>query len=155
MNYVGLSLCDMANGPGCRVSLFVSGCTLHCDGCFNRKSWNFNAGMPFTKETQNKILTALSNPYISGLSLLGGDPFEPEHESTLVELCKAVKDLQNKTIWIWTGRLYEQVKDTELVKYADVLIDGPFMKCYHSKDLKYRGSSNQRILYLSKRRQNG
>lgn len=150
MNYIGLNLCDMANGPGCRVSLFVSGCTLHCKGCFNRKSWNFNAGLPFTKETQSKILTALSNPYISGLSLLGGDPLEPEHESTLVKLCKAVKEIQGKTIWIWTGRLYEQIKDRELIKYADILIDGPFKKRLHSKDLEYRGSSNQRIINLNK-----
>ena len=145
MNYIGLNPYDKANGPGIRVSLFVSGCSIHCKGCFNQASWSFKAGKLFTPETKQLILTALEEPAISGFSLLGGDPFEPEHEDTLVDLCKDI----TKPIWCWTGRELNQIQDTKLIKYIHTIISGPF-----KEDLKvnhiYYGSSNQHINYLRK-----
>lgn len=146
MNYIGLNLCDLTNGPGARVSLFVSGCRLHCKGCFNKESWDFNSGKPFTLEVRDSILRALNDPYISGLSLLGGDPMEPEHEDVLIDLCSLVPS--NKTIYCWTGRTLNQIKDRKLLKYIDVLIDGPFVESKKDSSLLWRGSSNQRIINI-------
>ncbi|MGN1209822.1 MAG: anaerobic ribonucleoside-triphosphate reductase activating protein, partial [Duodenibacillus sp.] len=112
MNYIGISAFDTANGPGVRVSLFVSGCRLHCPGCFNPQSWDFAAGKPYTDETQAKILASLEEEYVEGLSLLGGDPLEPENVEVLTELCRAVREKfgRTRTIWLWTGRRYEHVR---------------------------------------------
>lgn len=149
MNYCGLSLYDTANGPGIRVSLFVSGCTLHCKGCFNKDSWDFNAGDPYNADIKMKILCALGVPYIEGFSLLGGDPFEPEHEAQLKALLRVIKIVYpEKSIWAWTGRKYEQIQSSPLLKYIDVLVDGPFILSKMDPDLMYRGSTNQRILQL-------
>lgn len=151
MNYIGLSTCDTANGPGVRVSLFVSGCRLHCPGCFNPESWSFDAGKPYTEETQRKILKALADPYVNGLSLLGGDPLEPENESELVRLAEAVRERfgDSKTIWVWTGRRHERVADSPLLALADVVVDGPFVE---SKKVTEKGcwfgSTNQRVIEL-------
>lgn len=150
MNYIGFSKYDTANGPGVRVSLFVSGCTVHCKGCFNQESWDFAAGKPFTDETTAAILKALDNPYVAGFSLLGGDPFEPEHEATLVKLLAAVKTrFPEKTIWAWTGRVFDRVKASPLLGYIDVLVDGPFVekKKVTEQGLWY-GSTNQRVLKI-------
>ena len=150
MNYIGFSKYDTANGPGVRVSLFVSGCTVHCKGCFNQESWDFAAGKPFTDETTAAILKALDNPYVAGFSLLGGDPFEPEHEATLVKLLAAVKTrFPEKTIWVWTGRVFDKVKASPLLGYIDVLVDGPFVekKKVTEQGLWY-GSTNQRVLKI-------
>lgn len=150
MNYIGLSKYDTANGPGVRVSLFVSGCTVHCKGCFNQESWDFAAGKTFTDETTTAILKALDNPYVAGFSLLGGDPFEPEHEATLVKLLAAVKTrFPEKTIWAWTGRVFDKVKASPLLGYIDVLVDGPFVekKKVTEQGLWY-GSTNQRVLKI-------
>lgn len=149
MNFIGISDFDTSNGPGVRVSLFVSGCRVHCKGCFNPESWAFDAGLPFRMEVEGeRILNALSNSYVEGFSLLGGDPFEPEHESTLLQLLKEIKNrFPNKTIWAWTGRTYMHVKDSPLLEYVDVLVDGPFVQS-RKVDHQWFGSSNQRVLYL-------
>ena len=150
MNYIGFSKYDTANGPGVRVSLFVSGCTVHCKGCFNQESWDFAAGKPFTDETTAAILKALDNPYVAGFSLLGGDPFKPEHEATLVKLLAAVKTrFPERTVWAWTGRVFDKVKASPLLGYIDVLVDGPFVekKKVTEQGLWY-GSTNQRVLKI-------
>lgn len=151
MNYCGLSTFDTANGEGVRVSLFVSGCTLHCKGCFNKESWDFNAGKRFTKSTLETILKELDNDYITGLSILGGDPLESENLPEVEKLCKAVRKKfgKKKTIWLWTGRCYEKVKQLSIIKHLDVLIDGPFVeKLKVTERGALRGSTNQRIIYL-------
>ncbi len=152
MNYIGLNTCDTANGPGVRVSLFCSGCRVHCRGCFNEESWNFRAGLPYTDETRERILTALAEPYVKGLSLLGGDPLEPENEPVLLELVRAVRERfgGSKDIWLWTGRVYEKVKTSELVQAVDVLVDGPFVqKQLLTEKGRYCGSANQRIIPIN------
>lgn len=149
MNYIGLNTCDTANGPGVRVSLFCSGCRLHCKGCFNEESWNFCAGKPFTEETVQQVLNALSEPFIRGLSLLGGDPLEPENEPELLKLVEAVRERfgDTKDIWMWTGRVYKNVADSPLVKAVDVLVDGPFVEKLLTKTPgEFRGSTNQKII---------
>ena len=154
MNYIGLNKYDTANGPGIRVSLFVSGCTLCCKGCFNKESWKFNAGFSFTEQIKNEIVKELKNPWISGFSLLGGDPLEPKLHDDVLDLVKTIKqEVPNKDIWLWTGRLYENEKDNDILKYKyiDVLIDGPFIQELKDPKLKYRGSKNQRIINIIKR----
>lgn len=154
MHYIGLNTCDTANGPGVRVSLFVSGCTLHCKGCFNQESWNFEAGKLFTDETLASILKALDNDYTDGLSILGGDPLEERNLETVYEIVKAVRAKFNKskTIWLWTGRKYEKAVQHPIAKrifeQLDVLVDGPFIEHLKVKDKAYFGSSNQRVIKL-------
>lgn len=149
MNYSGLNLFDTANGEGVRVSLFVSGCRLRCKGCFNPEARDFNYGKPFTEETMLAIEKAIGDPHIKGLSVLGGDPMEPEHEQSLLALFNQIKTLHpDKTIWVWTGRVHNQVKNSPLMKYIDVLVDGPFVESKKDSKLLWRGSSNQKIIYL-------
>ena len=151
MNFCGLNFCDTSNGDGVRVSLFVSGCRMHCKGCFNPESWDFLYGEVFTEKTKEDILKGLHSDYIEGFSLLGGDPFEPEHEEVLLDLLKAIKEqYPDKTIWCWTGRKLEKIKDSPLLKYIDVLIDGAFVEHLKDPNLKWRGSSNQRIIRITK-----
>ena len=151
MNYIGLNTCDTANGPGVRVSLFCSGCTLHCPGCFNEESWDFCAGKPFTEETLATILTALEEPFIEGLSLLGGDPLEPENQPDILRIVKAVRERfgDTKTIWLWTGRRHEKVADLPIMAYLDTLVDGPYVeKLPVTQKGAWFGSSNQRVIAL-------
>lgn len=150
MNYCDLKLYDTANGEGIRVSLFVSGCRLHCKGCFNQESWDFNAGNEFTKEVEDRIIEALNDPFIDGLSILGGDPLELENIETVTRFCERVKtEVPNKTIWLWTGRHYEKFKNHKLMTLLDVIIDGAFIEKYKVKTQgQYRGSTNQRVIYL-------
>lgn len=151
MNYIGLNKYDTANGPGIRVSLFVSGCTLCCKGCFNKESWKFNAGLPFTDSIKNDIINELKKSWISGFSLLGGDPLEPKLHSEVLDLVKSIKsEIPNKDIWLWTGRIYENIINNDILKYIDVLIDGPFIQELKDPKLKYRGSKNQRIINIIK-----
>ena len=154
MNYAEIKNCDIANGPGVRVSLFVSGCTHHCPGCFNEVAWDFRYGKPFTQETIDLILGMLRPSYIRGLTLLGGEPFEPENQSAVVELLRHIKgEMPNKSIWAYSGYLFDRdilsgrLGDTrEYLSYLDVLVDGPFVQEKKNLSLRFRGSENQRII---------
>lgn len=147
---------DIANGPGVRVSLFVSGCRNRCKGCFNRETWDFHYGEEFTSETWYEILYAMSPDYIAGLSILGGDPFEPENIETVTDLCRDIRRAYpDKTIWIYTGCLYENFKDLEIMDYIDVLVDGPFIESEKDLRLAFRGSRNQRIIDIQASRRAG
>ncbi len=153
MNYAGLKKVDTANGYGVRVSLFVSGCRNRCPGCFQPQTWDFSYGEPFTKETEEEILEALNHSWIQGLSVLGGDPMEPENQAALLPFLRRVKEtLPEKDVWIYTGYLYEDVSQSPLLRYADVLVDGPFMEDRKDAGLAFRGSRNQRIIDLRKGR---
>lgn len=147
MNYGRINKTDIANGPGVRVSLFVSGCRNRCKGCFNPETWSFNYGKEFTLKTLYEIEDALNKEYIDGLTILGGDPFEPENILTVTAICEAIYKLcPDKTIWIYTGYNYEDFKNREVMRYIDVLVDGPFIEEFKDISLKFRGSTNQRII---------
>jgi len=154
MNYATIKNCDIANGPGVRVSLFVSGCTHRCKGCFNEVAWDFAYGEPFTQETMDKILDMLRPSYIRGLTLLGGEPFEPQNQGAVVELLRRIKkEMPEKSIWAFSGYLFEKdilsgrLGDTaEYLSYLDVLVDGPFIEAKKNLSLRFRGSENQRII---------
>ena len=160
MNYASVRTCDIANGEGVRVSLFVSGCTHHCRGCFNEAAWDFAYGEPFTKKTENEILAALEPDFIDGLTILGGEPMEPENQRALMPLLRRFREKfgDAKTLWIYTGCVLEtdlkaesrwrtEVTD-EMLSLADVLVDGPFLEAKKDISLQFRGSSNQRIIHL-------
>ncbi len=157
MNYGEIKNFDIANGEGVRVSLFVSGCTHHCKNCFNKETWDFNFGEPFTKETEDKILEYLSPDYIDGLSLLGGEPFEPSNQEALLPFLKRVREsFPNKSIWCYTGYLFddELLSESrarceftdEMLSLIDILVDGEFIQDLYDISLSFRGSSNQRII---------
>lgn len=157
MNYATIKECDVANGPGVRVSLFVSGCNHHCKGCFNQMAWDFNYGTPFTEETIEKILKDLDKDYIEGLSLLGGEPLEYANQKGLVDLVKRVKEkFPNKSIWCYTGfdfekdvigKMYSTFHATkELISNIDVIVDGKFEEAKKNPSLAFRGSENQRLI---------
>jgi len=154
MNYATIKNCDIANGPGVRVSLFVSGCTHRCPGCFNEVAWDFEYGQPFTEETIETILDMLRPSYIRGLTLLGGEPFEPQNQQGVVELLRRVRrELPEKSIWAFSGYLFDRdilsgrLGDTsEYLSYLDVLVDGPFIEAQKNLSLRFRGSENQRII---------
>ena len=153
MRYGEIKKCDIANGEGVRVSLFVSGCTHHCKGCFNEATWDFDYGKEFTQETEEEILKALEPEYVNGLSVLGGEPFEPQNQRALVPFLKKVKErYPGKTIWCYTGYTYEEILANPRLKtvldYIDVLVDGRFEQALFSPYLEFRGSSNQRILRI-------
>lgn len=149
MNYATIKPLDVANGVGIRVSLFVSGCTHHCKGCFNPETWRFDYGQPFDAGTIDHIIDLMKEDYIAGLSILGGEPMELCNESYLLILARTVKEkYPRKTIWLYSGYTYEQLKGRELLKYADVLVDGEFMIELKNPKLKFRGSSNQRLIKL-------
>lgn len=154
MNYATIKNCDIANGPGVRVSLFVSGCTHRCPGCFNEVAWDFNYGEPFTQQTIEAILDMLRPTYIKGLTLLGGEPFEPQNQADVVKLLRRIKEeLPEKSIWAFSGYLFEKdmlsgrIGDvSEYLSYLDVLVDGPFVQAKKNLSLRFRGSENQRII---------
>lgn len=147
MNYGGIIKNDIANGPGVRVSLFVSGCRNHCPGCFQPETWDFGYGEPFTKKTETEIMKALRPSWIQGLSILGGDPMEPENRRALLPLLKRIRVfLPEKDVWLYTGYVYETVKDAEILKWVDVVVDGPFIEAEKDISLSFRGSRNQRII---------
>lgn len=157
MNYGEIKKTDIANGSGVRVSLFVSGCTHHCKGCFNEVAWDFEYGNEFTEQVQDEILAALEPKYISGLSVLGGEPFEPDNQRALLPFIRKVRSrFPQKNIWFYTGYLFDkdllqesrarcEVTD-ELLSMIDILIDGPFVEELKDITLIFRGSSNQRII---------
>lgn len=154
MNYATIKNCDIANGPGVRVSLFVSGCTHRCPGCFNEVAWDFDYGQPFTDETIETILDMLRPSYIKGLTLLGGEPFEPRNQADVVKLLRRVRqELPEKSIWAFSGYLFEKdmlsgrIGDlSEYLSCLDVLVDGPFIQAKKNLSLRFRGSENQRII---------
>ncbi len=157
MNYATIKNCDIANGPGVRVSLFVSGCTHRCPGCFNEVAWDFNYGQPFTQETIDAIVKMMEPNYIKGLTLLGGEPFEPQNQPVIVELLRQVKaKYPDKSIWAFSGYLFDKdilagrLGDWEITReylsYLDVLVDGPFVMAKKNLNLRFRGSENQRLI---------
>ncbi|MBQ8540221.1 MAG: anaerobic ribonucleoside-triphosphate reductase activating protein [Clostridia bacterium] len=157
MNYATIKKHDIANGLGVRVSLFVSGCTHHCKGCFNPETWDFNYGKEFTPEVQEEVIKALAPDYISGLSLLGGEPFEPSNQAALVPFLRKVKQLYpTKDIWCYsgynfesdmlTGKLGDASVTDEMLSYIDILVDGEFVESLKDVSLRFKGSSNQRII---------
>ena len=149
MNYCGLKKNDIANGDGVRVSLFVSGCRNHCKGCHNPEAWDFGYGQPFTKETEDEIIEALRPSWIQGLSVLGGEPCEVENETALLSFLQRIRaELPEKDIWLYSGYTYEMLQNNEILKYVDVLVDGPFLQEQKDISLAFRGSRNQRILRL-------
>ena len=157
MNYANIKKYDVANGVGVRVSLFVSGCTHKCKGCFNAEAWDFSYGKPYTEETEKEILQALSHEYIAGLSLLGGEPFEPCNQRVLVTLLRKFRDTYpKKTVWCYSGytldrdlvaggKAHCEVTD-EMLSMLDILVDGEFVESLKDLKLRFRGSSNQRII---------
>lgn len=154
LNYADIKKVDVANGPGVRVSLFVSGCTHRCEECFNPETWDFSYGSPFGEAEIEKILTLLSPDHIRGLSLLGGEPFEPANQGPVLELVRRVrKELPQKTIWCYSGYLFQELAagkvgehSRALLEKLDVLVDGPFVLAKKDLGLRFRGSSNQRII---------
>ena len=154
MNYADIKKVDVANGPGVRVSLFVSGCTHRCEACFNPETWDFDYGSPFGEAEADRILGLLAPEHIRGLSLLGGEPFEPANQGPVLELVERVrKELPHKTIWCYSGFLFEELAagrvgdhSRALLEKLDVLVDGPFVLTRKDLGLRFRGSSNQRIV---------
>ncbi len=157
MNYAEIKNCDIANGPGVRVTLFVSGCSHHCEGCFNEETWDFQYGEPFTQEVADSILEMLAPDYIAGLTLLGGEPLEPGNRTALLPLLRAVKEkYPGKDVWCYTGYLFdkdilekfcaqwEEMK--EFLSYLDVIVDGEFILEQKDISLQFKGSRNQRII---------
>ena len=159
MHYGEIKDCDIANGEGVRVTLFVSGCTNRCEHCFQPQTWAFDYGQPFTKETEERILSLLSPSYINGLTLLGGEPFEPENQREVVKLLKKVRETHpHKDIWCYSGytlepdmapggKVYTEVTE-EMLSYVDVLVEGRFVEEEIDLTLMFRGSRNQRVLRL-------
>jgi anaerobic ribonucleoside-triphosphate reductase activating protein len=148
MKYLKIDKNNINNGDGLRVVLWVSGCSNNCDECFNQVSWNPNNGEPFTDEVIEDILSTIKQKHIKGITLTGGDPFFPLNRinKELLKLCKLIKEIPNKTIWAYTGYLYEDIKDCEIFNYIDVLIDGPFRKELKDPSYLWAGSRNQRII---------
>lgn len=161
MNYATIKNCDIANGPGVRISLFVSGCTRHCKDCFNREAWDFNYGEPFTEDVMDYIVDLLRPAYVRGLTVLGGEPFEPQNQPGVLALLRKVKqELPEKSIWcfsgytldghILAGKLGPREVTMELLSYLDVLVDGPFIAEKKNLSLRFRGSENQRLIDMKK-----
>lgn len=167
MNYANIKFYDIANGPGVRTSLFVSGCRHHCKECFNKEAWAFDYGNEYTKEVEEKIISSISPDYINGLTILGGEPMERENQEAVLALIKRIKDeCKNKSIWIFSGFTYEELIgeegsrassdiSKEILKYADVLVDGPFVLQEKDISLQFRGSRNQRLIDLKKTQDEG
>ncbi|MBD0858657.1 anaerobic ribonucleoside-triphosphate reductase activating protein [Erysipelotrichaceae bacterium] len=166
MHYGNIKNYDIADGEGVRVTLFCSGCTNRCEGCFQPETWDFCYGKEYTKETEDQLIQMLTNPNIQGLTLLGGDPFEPSNQRTLITLLRRVKqELPTKDVWAYTGFVYEQdllegqrkhteVTD-EMLSYIDVLVDGPFVIDEKDISLYFRGSTNQRVIDMPKTLKSG
>ena len=166
MNYAAIKSRDIANGPGVRVCLFVSGCRHHCKGCFNQEAWDFDYGQPFTREIANQIIDLLRPGYVKGLTLLGGEPFDPRNQACVVELLRRIRqELPDKSIWAFSGYLFDRdllsghVGDPAVVQeylsYLDVLVDGPFVEEKKNLSLRFRGSENQRLIDVKKSLRDG
>jgi anaerobic ribonucleoside-triphosphate reductase activating protein len=147
MNYNIIKQLDIANGPGCRVSLFVQGCEFNCPGCFNGVAKDFKGGSKFTEQTKDAIFSLAEPAHISGLSILGGEPLHPQNRSEVLQLSREFKEkYPTKTVWIWTGYLFEDVAEDLLGSAVDIVVDGRFIEAQKDLRLKYRGSANQRVI---------
>ena len=166
MYYGEIKNCDVANGPGVRVTLFVSGCTNRCEGCFQPQTWAFDYGKPYTEQTEEELLRLLAQPYIRGLTLLGGEPFEPQNQRVLLPLLRRVRrELPTKDVWSFSGFTWETLTTPgthphceateEMLSLLDVLVDGPFVLAKRNLMLLFRGSENQRLLDMKKTRAAG
>lgn len=166
MNFATIKKYDVANGPGVRVSLFVSGCTHRCKGCFNAEAWDFDYGQPYTAKTEEEILSALDHSYIAGLSLLGGEPFDPRNQETVCGLLKKVRArFPQKDVWCYTGyTLDKDLKEggaaytpftKDMLESIDVIVDGEFVEALKDIKLRFRGSSNQRIIDVKRSLEEG
>ncbi len=166
MNYADIKQYDVANGIGVRVSLFVSGCTHACEGCFNKEAWDFNYGKPFTEKEIDDIISYMSPSYVSGLSLLGGEPMEPQNQEGILPLLRRVHETYpEKTVWMYTGYLFDEdilgrmCKESEIsreiISYIDILVDGPFILARKNLKVNFRGSDNQRIIDVKKSLETG
>lgn len=152
MKYNKIRKMDISNGPGVRVSIFMQGCSFHCKNCFNPETWDFKSGTEFTDETIDKIIDLANNDYIKGLSILGGEPMHPNNIKGTTKLAKKFKEIYpDKTIWVWSGFLFDRdLKDKEVLNYIDVLVDGRYEDELHDFTLKWKGSSNQRVIDVKK-----
>ena len=152
MRYNVIRKMDISNGPGVRVSVFMQGCAFHCKNCFNPETWDFEGGQEFTDETIKEVLDLCNQSHIKGLSILGGEPMHPKNIEATTKLAKTFKQkYPEKTIWVWSGFLFDKdLKDKEVLKYIDVLVDGQYMDDLHDFTLKWRGSSNQRVIDVQK-----
>ena len=151
MNYLTITHNDMLNGDGLRVVLWVSGCSLHCEDCQNKYSWDFNEGILFDERAKEEIFSELKKDYISGITITGGHPLEKQNIEEIEKLCKEIKiNFPNKTIWLYTGFIFEEIKNYSILKYVDVLVDGRYKKESRDISLKWRGSTNQRVIDVQK-----
>lgn len=165
MNYATIKYNDVSNGPGIRTSLFVSGCTHRCKGCFNSVAWDFSYGEKYTQQTENDIISSLASPFIKGITLLGGEPFEPQNQPELIKLTERIRrELPQKSIWCFSGYTIEEMIHGELSSYEatmmllkniDVLVDGKFVEELKSLNLKFKGSSNQRTILVKETLESG
>ena len=159
MNYAKIRKLDVTNGPGIRTTLFVSGCTHNCEGCFNKEQQDFNYGNKFTKETEDEFIQLTKNKQIKGVNILGGEPMQQIMDDTLLNLLKRIKLETDKPIWLWSGYTFEEIvnnpKRLEILREVDVLIDGTFQADKRDIMLKYRGSSNQRVIDVKKSLEQG
>ena len=156
MKYNRIRKMDISNGPGIRVSIFMQGCEFHCKDCFNPETWDFKCGNEFTDETINEVLNLCDYDHIIGLTILGGEPMHPINIEGTTKLAKLFKEkFPDKNLWVWTGFLYEGIKDKEVFKYIDVLVDGQFKTELFSPKLRWRGSSNQRVIDIKETIKNG
>lgn len=147
MNYIAITACEIANGLGCRVALWVAGCPHHCNGCHNSHTWDYNAGKEFGAEALDKLAAQLHNPHCDGLTITGGEPLCSNNIWEVTNLARKIKEsFPNQTLWVFTGYLFEDVKDLEIMKYIDVLVDGPFVLSQRDITLAFRGSANQRLI---------
>lgn len=166
MNYADIKQFDVANGPGIRISVFVSGCNHHCKGCFNEETWDFNYGQPFTEETIDTIIEYMKPSYIKGLTVLGGEPFEPANQKGLLPLLRKVREVYpQKSIWCFTGfdferdilgNMYKNWPETkEMISYIDVIVDGKFIEELKDLNLRFKGSSNQKTIMVKETLEKG
>lgn len=151
MRYNTIRKMDISNGPGVRASIFLQGCAFHCKNCFNPETWDFDGGKEFTDETLEQLMSVCSPDYIVGLSILGGEPMHPMNIDTTILIAKTFKErYPNKNLWVWSGFTFDKISKPEVFEYIDVLVDGQFVDELHDFRLKFRGSSNQRIIDIKK-----
>ena len=147
MRYASIRDLDISNGNDIGVALFTQGCHFHCKNCFNKSTWDFDGGKEFTRETCNKFMKLVNRPFIKRVSILGGEPLAKENVD---DVCNILKQIKNKTIWVYTGHTFETVKNYDIMKYIDYLVDGQYVDELRDLRLKFRGSSNQRVIDVQK-----